>query len=1036
MDFRKLAVWLILAVLCPMVSWAQSRQISGQVTDANDGMPVPGVNVVIEGTTDGTVTDFDGNYTMDVPGADAVVSFSFIGYETKMVTVGNQSVINVKLGESVKQLQDVVVTALGIEREERSLGYAVSEVGGAELTQSANNNVMNSLNGKVAGVQVTPSSGGAGSSARVIIRGSAVLEGSNQPLYVVDGIPISNSQFQDSDSENGGTDSGDGMSSINPEDVESMSVLKGPAATALYGSRAINGVILITTKSGKGAQQGLGIDYNFTASFDVANITPQEQSTFAVGTQGQYLPINSSASDPSNARENTSMWGPQYKDVSGTHNAFYDGKSREVRYHDNYKNFFGVGQTFTNNIALTNNTDKGSFRLSYSNVNNNAMVDNSGYQRNSFNFRGTTKMMNDKLTVDARATYINEKADNRMQLGGSTQNYQSYLLGMPSSTDVRWMKDYKGPDGRPLGYDQLNSNPYWTAHEVERDDEENRFMGMTTLTYKFNDNWSIMGRAGTDFRAFRQYELNPMYTPYFESGQGYIRNATEREDNMDFMATFTKQYGDFDLTVNAGAARMYVIREFSETGSRDFPSDDLQHPGAGSDRRVFYSTYEKELNSLFATATLGYKGIYYLDVSARNDWSSTLPSNNNSYFYPSVSGSWVFSDMDWEMPSWLSLGKLRASWAQVGSDTDPYNLYQTYFLEGTDNNGINVGGIDGNVVLNENLKPSISTSYEFGADLRFFDDRLGLDVAYYHQSAVDQIIQVGVSEASGFERALINAGEIVNKGFEVALYGTPVKTDNFSWDVNANMSYNKNEVVSLSEGIDQLPLLNYGSVSVQARPGQPYGVITGTAYQRDDNGNIMVNDQGAPIINGNEVEVLGNGVPKWMAGLRNSFSYKNLSFSFLIDGKFGADVYSNTNRSMYASGKHEDTVDPRLAVAGGGTWNPGNAVGPDGNPYVYNSHESVEQWFRNQPDEAFIYDASFIKLREVMITYRLPKELNEKMGIRNLAISGVINNVGYLWKNTDNFDPESAYTVGNGQGVEATAIPLPRTYSIKLSANL
>lgn len=1008
-------------------SYAQERVVTGTVKDAVDDTALPGVNVLIKGTASGTVTDLDGKFSVSLSEGQNALVFSFIGYSSKEVDVASASNILVKLDVDAEELEEVVVTALGIERSERSLGYAMQEVSSEDLgSAGSSSNVMNSLSGKVAGVQIAPVSGGAGTGSRVVIRGNANLSGNNQPLYVIDGVPISNNTIKDAgdSSDSGDVNTGDGLSSINPEDIESMSVLKGGSATALYGSRAINGVVLITTKSGKKGKS-LGVDFNTGVTFDAIGITPTDQTKYAQGTLGK---------EPSTPKAQTSMWGPKITGQKSS--AYYDGKERVVSAYDNYRNFFKTGQTWNTNVALTGSSDKSTVRFSYSNMNNKGMVDNSTYKRNTFNLRGTTKMINDKLSLDSRVSYINQNAYNRMEMGNSVNNYMSNMVSLPTTIDHTWLKNYKDPDtGRPIGYNDKETNPYWTMHEVVNQDQLDRLIGMISLTYEFTDYLKLLGRAGTDYNSFSQDVLQPLYTPWFEQGRAYQRKNIERENNYDFLLMFHKQVGNFDITANLGGSYMHNKSDYSDTGSSGFNSVDFQNPSAGSDRFLSYSTRERAIASVYGTASVGYKGYLFLDVSARNDWSSTLPINNNSFFYPSISASWIFSDMDWTMPDWFSFGKLRANLAQVGSDTDPYQLALQYSLDGWDHNGVNIGKIEGSQIPNRTLKPSIQTSYEIGLDLRFFEDRFGLDIAYYKTSAVDQILGVDISKGSGFERALINAGQIDNSGVELMLNYTPIQNDDFTWNVTFNTAYNDNKVVSLTEGVESFQLLSLGSVSVQAIPGEAYGVIVGKKYLREDGtGKIVVDDQGRPqAMDG--VHEIGNGVQPWMAGLRNSFTYKNVSFSFLIDSKWGGDIYSSTESSLYSLGKHEETLAGRDEYYSGGTFTPGDFVLSDGTPYTGNTDPELYYPAVAAISEQFIYDASFIKLREVSLSYRFSNNLLGDTPIRNLSLSANAFNLVYLWKNTDNIDPESSFTTKNGQGIEYANLTIPRTYGFKLNAN-
>ncbi|OHX65013.1 SusC/RagA family TonB-linked outer membrane protein [Flammeovirga pacifica] len=1014
--------------------YAQDRTVTGTVKDATDNSALPGVNVLIKGTSNGTVTDLDGNFSISLQDGENALVFSFIGYKTTEMDASNASNLSVSLEVDAEQLDEVVVTALGIERSERSLGYAMTEVKSDQLGDgAATGNVMNSLSGKVAGVQVAPI-GGAGSSSRVVIRGNAVLSGNNQPLYVVDGVPISNETLKDAgdNSDSGDVNTGDGLSSINPDDIESMSVLKGGSATALYGSRAINGVVLITTKSGKGKKDRSGIDFSTGASFDVVGITPNDQKQYAMGTLGN---------EPSNPKAQTSMWGPRITGQKSS--AYYDGQERTVSAFDNYKDFFNTGVTWNTNVSAYRANENSNVRFSYSNMDNKGMVDKSTYKRNSFNLRGSTKVVKN-MTIDGKLTYVNQKALNRMEMGNSVNNYMGMMVGLPTTIDHNWLRNYKTADGRPIGYNDKETNPYWTMNEVVNEDELNRVIGMASVTYEFTDYLKLLARTGTDYNAFRQDVLQPLYTPFYEQGRAYQRTNISMENNSDFLLMFHKQYGDFDITANAGGSYMHQLIKYTDTGSSNFNSVDFQNPGAGSQVFQQYSSRERAISSLYATASIGYKGYLFLDFSARNDWSSTLPLNNNSFFYPSVSASWIFSDMDWTLPDWMSFGKVRASWAQVGSDTDPYSLALQYSLDSWNHNGINIGRIEGNNIPNRTLKPSIQTSYEVGLDLRFFEDRFGLDIAYYKSSAVDQILPVDISKSSGYERAIINAGQIDNSGWEFMFNYKPIMKDNFTWDMTLTAAYNQNEVVSLSEGVDFYQLLSVNGVSVQAIPGQPYGTIVGSKALRDGNGNLVVDDNGRIQKQDGNHEI-GNGIQPWMAGFRNTFSYKNLTLSVLIDGKFGGDVYSSTESSLYSLGKHENTLvgrDEFYAHRDQGTgngWNPGNLVTVDENgtstPYTQSVDPELYYGSYAGISEFHMYDASFIKLREISLSYRFSNDLLSKTPLTNLSLTANAFNVGYLWRNTDNVDPEASFTAGNGQGIEVSNLALPRTFGFKLNAS-
>ncbi|MBB6460929.1 SusC/RagA family TonB-linked outer membrane protein [Flammeovirga kamogawensis] len=1017
------SILIVLSTTCTV--YAQEQTINGVIKDSMTDEPLIGASVKIKGTTLGTITDFDGKFKL-AASPTAELQISYIGYETLEINVNNRSSIEIKLASDATEMQELVVVGLGVERDERSLGYAVQEVSGDDLgAVTGSSNVMNNLSGKVAGVQINQVGGSPGSSSNVVIRGNAMLDGSNQPLYVIDGIPMNNSNIANAnDADNGGVDTGDGMSGVNAEDIESMSVLKGPAATAIYGSRGINGVIMITTKSGKGGQKGLGVDFSHTSTVSTLGITPDNQETYAHGTNGNF------ASDP---QRDYGMWGPKVTPGMTT-DAYYDGKERTVQFYDNYDEFFKPSYTATTNVSLTKVTDESSVRFSYSNMSNNGNVDNQSYERNTFTLRGTSDL-SDKLHLDARMNYIKEDALNRPSMGNSVNNYMGYMNSIPNTYDVNWMKDYKDEDGRPVGYNTINENPYWTMYETSFEDSKDRFMGMASLTYDFTDHLKLQGRAGTDYTSWRAEVLDPLYTPWYESGRAYERTQLDREDNFDGLLTYSNRFGKWDVVGNFGASYMHIERKYTDTGSSNFSDPLQQNPMSGSDRFATYDTYQKAIGSVYATASIGYDGYLFLDVSGRNDWSSTLPLDNNSYFYPSISGSWVFSDMDWDTPEWLTFGKMRASWAKVGSDTDPYMLQQYYQIDGQSQDGLQTGNIYGNTINNSALKPSMQTSYEIGMNLRMFDDKLNLDMAYYNSSSVDQIMKVRIPESSGYEDAIINAGEIINKGVEISLGYDILRKKDLNWHTQVNFAYNYNEVVSLSEGVDQY-LVGEGPVNIVAAPGQSYGTIMGSAYKRDSNGNIIVNEDGIPQVE-DGYQQIGNGVQPFMVGWVNQFQYKNITFGMVIDAKFGGDIYSSTNANMYSNGKHQDTADGRNTMHETGVYNPGNLVYENGEPFNgFTNDQDLQNYYQATAgvDEEHVYDASYIRISEISIGYTFPKTMVSKAKMQNLQLSFVASNLGYLWKSTENIDPAASFSYGNAQGMEVGSYPLPRTFGLKLNA--
>ncbi len=1016
---RTLQLFTFFMLAYSLGSWAQN--VKGIVVDDSDGLTLPGVNVIAKGTSVGVTTDFDGNYEIDMPDGATILEFSFMGYVTKTVDVSGKTEANVSLVVDAKALDEVVVTALGIKREKKALGYAVAEVGSEAFESAKAPNAMSSLSGRMSGVQVSSTGQGPASSTSVIIRGTSNLSGSNEPLYVVDGIPISNNQFSNADSkDHGGIDSGNGMSAIAADDIENVSVLKGPAATALYGSRAMNGVVLITTKSGKG-NKGTSIDFSSTTSFENARIYSDWQDKYGQGTFGN------APTSQQEGQDNTSMWGSQYANTPDYID--YKGNKSEYKFHDNENNFYNTGVTYSNSVAVNHNTESSTLRMSYSNLKNEGMLPNTDYLRNTFTLNGTTKSFDDKLEVTAKLSYINEESKNQM-IGASP--FSPSLMGTPNNVSLSELQKYKDPiTGLPIGFGNKNSNVYWTLNEIDHNYGKDRIISMGQIKYSFTDELSAMVRFGNDYTMYKNISLFPIGTPYYESGRATSMRATESETNIDALVSYNKDYDKWGFTVNAGGSTMYREFDASNTFDENFIDQSLQGPGLGSVNNHSVAYNQKKINSVYGTAQFRYDNLFYLDFSARNDWSSTLPLNNNSYFYPSVSSSLIITEL-FDQPNWFSFGKVRASWAQVGSDTDPYQLALNYRLDNNlhpGNGGDSPSGeIDGGYVPNDKLRPSIMSSYEFGIEMKFFENRLGLDIGYYSAIADDQIMPVNISNTSGFETAIINAGSIKNSGIELSVYAEPIKTNNFSWNTIVNYSYNENEVLDLTEGVTQLTLFDSGNVSVVARPGEAYGQILGTKYKRDENTNkILLDDNGRPMVS-DELHVIGNGYHKVMLGWINQFSYKNFSATIVMDGKFGGDIYSTTEANAMASGRSRTTL--QRDGYDGSEWFPKEleGQGTTSTPQeLFGSMASI--------DEQFIYDASYLSIQEISVSYRLPSELFKNSKFFKSASTGLfVRNLGYIWKATDNIDPQSAYSISNGGGgVEMGNMSLPTSYGINVN---
>ncbi|QZE14727.1 SusC/RagA family TonB-linked outer membrane protein [Halosquirtibacter laminarini] len=1024
---------LVFALLMSVTTlFAQEKTLTGNVKSDQDGLPIPGATVMVKGTSIGTVTDFDGNYKLRIPAehSNGTVIVQFIGLKSQEVAYSGQDVLNFVLEADTEQLDDVVVTALGIKREKKSLGYAAAEVGDEAYASAKDANVMSSLSGRLAGVQVSQTGQGAGSSSSVIIRGNANLSGSNQPLYVVDGVPIANNQFSNADDkDNGGIDSGNGLSGISADDIENISVLKGASATALYGTRAMNGVVLITTKSGKGSK-GTQVEFNSNFTLDKARVYNNWQDVYG---QGRYEQdgYGVAPSTMDEANDNTSMWGNSYANQSKY--VDYQGQNSDYRFYDNENNFYENGTTWTNSVSVTNNGENSNIRFSYSNTSNDGLVPETTYERNAISLNGGAKAFDDKLELNAKMSYANEKSD-ASQIGNSAFNPTSQLMGVPNNVSLNQLQNYKDPvTGRPVGIGLNNNNPYWTLNEVENNYDKDRLISMVSAKFNFTDDLSAQVRYGSDLTYYNAEALYPIGTPYYENGKANMEKNKNIETNIDALVTYDKDFTEkFGLTVNLGTSRW--DKEYEQIGinSDSFADPNLQVPNKGQNNTAYTGYSHQRINSIYATAQLRYNSFLYLDLSARNDYSSTLPEANNSYFYPSVSTSFVVSDA-FELPEFISFAKLRGSWAQVGSDTDPYKLALQYGLDsnshpGWGGAGIPSGSINSGEIPNANLKPSTMTSWEVGTEVKFFSNRLGVDFTYYNSLAVDQIVPVQVSDASGYNSALVNSGSIRNKGVEVQLYATPVQTKDVTWNTTLNFSFNKNEVVELAPDVDQLILMNGGGVSTIASPGYEYGTIIGTTYQRNEDGSIYLDQNGLPVAS-SDYSALGNGVHDIMFGWVNSVTYKGFTLNLVLDAKFGGDVYSSTEASAYSSGKHKATLE-RSEYVPGEVWYPSelNGKGTTADPQdFYGAVSSV--------DEQFIYDASYISVKELSVMYNLPSKwftnINYIRGI-NLGVFG--KNLGYIYKATDNIDPQAAYSISNGGGgIESGNMALPASFGFNLN---
>lgn len=1003
---------------------AQQQTVSGTVTSVDDGSALPGVNVLVSGSQEGTITDIEGSYRITAP-AGATLKFSFIGYLTEEVEIGNSSTINVELVPDIQQLQEVTVTALGMEKETRSLGYAVSEVQGSDFTQARATNLGDALSGRVAGVNASSTATGPGGSSRVIIRGNGSLSGNNQPLYVVNGVPIDNGN-QGSAGEWGGYDRGDGLNSINPDDIETISVLKGGTAAALYGSRAANGVILITTKSGKG-QKGLNVQYNATYTLERPLDLNDWQYEYGAGTRG-----NKPTTQEDAISTGLSSWGAP---LDGTNVIQFDGLSRPyVAQEDNIKNFYNNGSAFTNSLALSGGNQDANFRLSVSNLDNQSMIPNSSFNRKTFSLSAGGNIAN-KVVVQSDIQYNIEKGENRSFLSDSPKNpnYSTQLLG--TSIDVRSLDP--GYDER--GYEELfNSNvyatnPYFAVNKVKNMDDRRRLMGSFSARYNINDYFYLRGRLGTDTWTMTGMDLEPTGIAYRTIGGMNEFQRRFYENNAEFIAGYTQDIGEFSVNALVGGNQMIQVTEAFNANGNDFIVP-FNYFIQNLRNRDFNKEYrESAINSLFASADIGYKSFLFLNLTARQDWFSTLSVDDNSILYPSAGLSFILSDVWDAKPTWLDFAKVRTSWAEVGGGyPNPYQLSLRYSLAGQGHLGQAMMNIVGGTIPNQSLKPYSSTTTEAGLELKMFQNRLGLDLTLYDRLTEDDQVLASTSSAASYNDVLLNVGQVRNRGVEVLLTGTPLTTPaGFRWDVSYNLAYNDNRVEKISDDINTLYVGQARTQNgyIYHDEGRPFGIIKGFQMARNDAGEIIYNrDTGLPVRS--ELTELGLGVQPWTMGLNNDFSFKNFSLNVLIDAKLGGQLYSATNAYAYNSGLQKETLNGRVDGI--------NVSGVDQNGDAFDSTILAQNYYQgiafNITDE-FVYDASFIKLRQLIFGYSLPQSMIENTPFQSVSLSFVARNLLLLYSNVPNVDPESSYNNGNAQGLEMFGVPTARSFGFNLLVN-
>lgn len=1016
------------------------QTVTGTVRSEGEGI-LPGVNVLIKGTARGTTTDSDGQYTLQASN-DEVLVFSFIGYLQQEIPVNGRTVIDVTLVSDTRQLEEVVVTAFGIEREKKALGYSVQEIQSEELTEARELNVVNSLKGKVAGVHINPTSGGPGGSSYVVIRGNSSLTGNNQPLFVVDGVPIDN-QTLDPANIGSGIDYGDGIGNLNPDDIASVSVLKGPSAAAMYGARGANGVILITTKTGKKGK-GIGVDINSNYTFETNNVNPTFQNTWGGGYDDDYSAFSTEVIDG----QEVLVWPGWMLDQWGGR---MDG--RPIKYQfmpeigvvpyspqpvDNIENFYRTGTTFTNTVAIGGGGENGSFRLSFSDMSNKSIVPNASLDRQAINLRAS-QQVSEKLFVDAKINYTRTEGENRPQNGINFSTISSSLELIPRSVDLDWLKDYKRDDGLMANFKSgVPYNPYWLVNEYKNNDSRDRVMGMIRVKYDFTDWLSMQVRTGSDFYTDKRFSIVPQGTPGAANVNGQVRNTQwhVKEENSDILLTATGDLSsDFSGSFSIGANHLNREEEVVEVRGQNLDIKGLYHISNAA--LVFPRNYleRKQMNSVYFQGQVGYKNYLFLDVTGRNDWSSTLGLNNQSFFYPSISTSFVFTDAFLMDSKVLAFGKLRASYAQAGNDASPYQTTAGYSLSTTTFSGLRLASIRSNVPLLD-LKNELTTSVEVGVDLRFFNNRVGVDFTYYDQSTTNQILPVEVSAATGYGNRLINAGEVRNRGLELMVNATVIQAGDFAWDMGINLSRNRSEVVSLAPGITSHTLISNPSASIQAREGELFGNIIGYPKKRNEAGQVVVTDLGK-WQRAESMEILGNIQPDFLAGFSNTFSYKGFVVSGLLDIRKGGQVFSYSKYDQMAKGTGKFTEERGNLVIDGVIDN-GDGTYRQNDIEIFSHQYYAEQGPWGDIGETLVVDADYVALREFSVGYNLRSAFLTRTPFTNAKISIVGRNLGYLYRDAEfelmGISPETAYnSSAAAQGYEARGLPTTRSIGFNLS---
>ena len=1048
---KKIALLLAIFAIGLQSVFAQTTEISGTVTSADDGSTIPGVSVAVKGTTLGTITDLDGKYSLKVPQDAETLIFSFVGMEAQEVPItGN--VIDVAMEEETVGLNEVVVTALGIKRSQKAIGYAASSVGAEELTKTRTSDIMSGVAGKVAGVQISASSTDPGASNSVIIRGTSSLSGNNQPLYVIDGVPLTNNTAG-STSLDEGYDFGNAANLVNPDDVENITILKGASATALYGSRASNGVILITTKEGTGEAR---IDFNSSIEFSDFLRLPEFQNDFGMGWDAHHT-LNENGS-----------WGPAFDGSMRLWGTIYNNSQKLkpfVAQPDNVRDFFEYGLKYSNSVSLSGGNENTTYYSSLSYIKQDGLVptDIDLYNKYTASFRASHKI--GKLKISTSLNYSQQ--ENSFAQTGQGLTVINGLYQTPRDISIYSLRDYKTdpfdtPDYyyTPYGI----TNPYYVIDNMDASFEQKKIFGKMQFDYEITDNLSFMYRLGID----ASDNMSKIGVPEVQAAegtpnagsstnqQGTVTKEADRlhEYTHDALLNYGNDFSDFTVNVIAGVNvnernRNYVSA--SVTGL-DIPGFyDLSNSSATPNVNEYYE--KRRIVGVLANAEIGWKDLVYLTLNARNDWSSTLPKDNNDFFYYGVASSFVFSELlSDDLKKIVNLGKVRLAYGTTGNDADPYlinpalaassifNPFRNLNFPLAGQNAFEVG----NRLGNQMLQPEISSEFEIGLQVKLFGNRLGVDFAYYDKTSDNQIFNLTLAPSTGYTRQTTNLGEISNKGIELLVEGTPLRTRDFSWDIAVNYSKNENELVSLPEELgDKINIGGLSTVGFVAVVGQSIGLYETTVPERTASGQVIVNSSTGRPIPAAEKEIIPQADPDWTAGITNSFNYKNFTLTADLDIREGGIMFSRTKDINYFTGNITQTTynDRHTFIIPNSVIEDPNNEGQ----YIENttpiSKEDMDDYFADGADlldESFLVDRSFVKLRRVALTYKLPKNWLNNTPIKGASLTAYGNNL-YIWTPKENnvIDPETS-TFGNdlrGKFGEFTANPTTRSWGLNLKLN-